>query len=447
MKKQFTGFSKIFSFTFTQHVKSKGYKNTTLTIAILCLLLPALVMFGIEYLGDKDKGVTEQGGAAAEENIAEEEAFAAMDELDRIMVVDLSEDKELDTSMLAIAIKEIAGTDTQIIDMGEDFDTARRAAIASSDALIMVIEQDGSSYNTSIVIPDDSSISGEAADELGIILDQYTQILSGQYEQPEAEQEDPMEGIEDIVAMAVGYLNIMILYFFVLAYGQGVANSVVMEKSSKLIESFLVSVKPAAMVLGKLLAITATGIIQLFSWILSLVISFAAGTAIVKSMNPDTDMLIIKGFEMLKTLLDGMLSPANCIMAILMVIAGLLLYCALAGIGGALASKTEDLSSANVLFTLILVVSFFGALAGGGLDPTAEASPLLDWIPFTSVMVTPGRILMGMLPLWKTVACFAVTLITSLLATALAGKVYKAMVLYKGDVPKPKDIITMLRRS
>ena len=48
------------------------------------------------------------------------------------------------------------------------------------------------------------------------------------------------------------------------------------------------------------------------------------------------------------------------------------LYCALAGIGGALASKTEDLSSANAIFTLILVVSFFGALAGGGLEPSSE---------------------------------------------------------------------------
>ena len=94
------------------------------------------------------------------------------------------------------------------------------------------------------------------------------------------------------------------------------------------------------MVLGKLLAITATGIMQLFSWIISLVISFAAGTAIVKSINPETDMFIIKIFDILGTLVNGIFSPANCIMAIFMVISGMLLYCALAAIGGALASKT-----------------------------------------------------------------------------------------------------------
>ena len=44
MNNPLKGFSKIFSFTFRQHVKSRGYKNSTIVIALLCLLLPALVM-------------------------------------------------------------------------------------------------------------------------------------------------------------------------------------------------------------------------------------------------------------------------------------------------------------------------------------------------------------------------------------------------------------------
>lgn len=45
MKNQLRGFSKVFSFTFKEHVKSKGYKNSTILIALLCLLLPAVPMF------------------------------------------------------------------------------------------------------------------------------------------------------------------------------------------------------------------------------------------------------------------------------------------------------------------------------------------------------------------------------------------------------------------
>lgn len=435
MKGQFRGLSKIFSFTFVQHVKSKGYKNTTIIIGLLCLLIPALIMTGIEYLGSDDTS-----------DVDSTDVIVSMEQLNRVLVVDMTEGEAFDTSLIGQAAKEMTGTDMEIVNMGKDFDTARSTASGTSDTLIMVIEQEGTLYKTNIVIPEGSDISEDVVYQFQSFVDQYTQIVSGEYaDQPD--DEDPVEGIQGGVTLVVSYLNIMVLYFFVLAYGQGVANSVVMEKSSKLMENFLISVKPTAIVLGKLLAITATGIIQFFTWILSLVISFAAGTAIVKSINPDTDMLVIRGFEMLKELLDGMFSPINCIMAILMIMLGMLLYCALAGIGGAMASKTEDLSAANVIFTMALVISFFAALVGGGFGESMDAAPWLDWIPFTSVLVTPGRVLMGTLPLWKTALCFVISLITALLATALAGKIYKTMVLYKGDIPKPADIIKMLKRA
>ena len=59
MKKHFTGFSRIFSFTFSQHIRSKGYKNATIVIALLCLLLPAAIMGLVEYL---DEGEAQSGG-------------------------------------------------------------------------------------------------------------------------------------------------------------------------------------------------------------------------------------------------------------------------------------------------------------------------------------------------------------------------------------------------
>ena len=43
------GFGKIFSFTFVEHVKQKGYRNVTIIIALLCLLLPAVIMPAVEY--------------------------------------------------------------------------------------------------------------------------------------------------------------------------------------------------------------------------------------------------------------------------------------------------------------------------------------------------------------------------------------------------------------
>ena len=62
MKNQLRGFSKVFSFTFKEHVKSKGYKNSTILIALLCLLLPAAIMTGLEMTSG-DEPQTEQSAA------------------------------------------------------------------------------------------------------------------------------------------------------------------------------------------------------------------------------------------------------------------------------------------------------------------------------------------------------------------------------------------------
>ena len=120
MKKQFTGFSKVFSFTFIQHVKSKGYKNTTIVIALLCLLLPALIMIGVEKLGGSEPQPSEF------REVTEQPSFAGIEDIKRVVAVDLSEDKQLDISMLSAVISEMTGAEIQVVDMGDDFETRQK---------------------------------------------------------------------------------------------------------------------------------------------------------------------------------------------------------------------------------------------------------------------------------------------------------------------------------
>ena len=65
MKKEFSGFGKIFSFTFLHHVKSKGYIASTLIVAMLCLLIPAGVLAGRELMGE---GEAEPGQGMKQES-------------------------------------------------------------------------------------------------------------------------------------------------------------------------------------------------------------------------------------------------------------------------------------------------------------------------------------------------------------------------------------------
>ena len=60
-------------------------------------------------------------------------------------------------------------------------------------------------------------------------------------------------------------------------------------------------------------------------------------------------------------------------------------------------------------------------------------------------MITPAKVLMGVIPLWKTLSCFAITVVTAVLVTLIAGKIYKSLVLYKGEPLKLNKLIKMMR--
>ena len=94
MKNQFKGFSNVFSFTFKQHIKSKGYKTSTILISLICLILPAAVMVGVESLGSdagEDKSYQEQQAP---------QTAVDFSEIEEIYTVDISDDRKADLSQL-----------------------------------------------------------------------------------------------------------------------------------------------------------------------------------------------------------------------------------------------------------------------------------------------------------------------------------------------------------
>ena len=194
-----------------------------------------------------------------------------------------------------------------------------------------------------------------------------------------------------LLSMLLPFASLMLLYFLVLLYGQSTAASVILEKTSKLMDLFLVSVESGAMVLGKVLATALAGLLQLAVW--------AAGLA--------------GGFA----------------------------------IGGSMAGKAEDLSSTNVLFSLVLVASFFCCMFAGGMDGMTSSARWLDYVPFTAILVTPSRVLLGQTSLLGGLVSLALVVVCAGLLTALAGRVYRLMSLYKGNPPTPRRVLRMLREK
>ncbi|MGN1412977.1 MAG: ABC transporter permease [Anaerovoracaceae bacterium] len=494
MKKELKGFTKIFAFTFRQQVCRKGYLITTILVALLCLLIPAGVMTGSAW---SDRG--ENGNQSEPENVVQEEESPDGEEsteeienaehemtevssaVKKIFVVNRTGEERFNAEALGSfdfgSVLEMELPRIRWMEYGEDFEKAREDSAGTSDTLLLAADRQGDTFVLHLLYPDGSTLTEEDTWALSDGLSAYGDITASVMneaaafrggedgadgatagangavtdgtaadEESEAGAEDPLDEIRFVLGMVIPYLNIMVLYFFVLLYGQGVAQSVITEKTSKLMEFFLISVRPSAMILGKLTAVCLSGVIQLFSWILALMAGFGLGSLGAKAINPETDMLVLRLLQSFGSLTEGMFSAGGVVLALAMLLTGMLLYCSLAGIGGAIAGKPEDLSSTNVMFTLILIGSFFACLLAGGLDGSGNAAGWLDWLPFTAVMVTPARILLGSISLAKGTGCLLVSLTTALVLTILAGRLYKQMVLYKGSLPGPKKLLELLKQ-
>lgn len=470
----------VFSFTLARQLEAKSYRLITILLAAVCFLLPAVIMPCAEAFGkhtakaDEPSPVTDvyvvdntpvsvdfnflnQMGNPRFSGISYTDCGGDLDRAKELadanpMSLILAVDRqgtapaESDTEYASEADKTdftdpLAGSGTYRFTLlrTDECDISKDDAEALKDHINLYFR---------LVLSEKAGISYETLAELSVPVVTQTAHVTADGQPVENENEDPddpVAAMKPVLSMILPYFNIMLIYFLVLFYGQGVANCVIMEKTSKLMDTFLVSVKPAAMIFGKVFAIITASTLQFVLWIAALVGGFAAGTMFVKMINPQTDMTLIAFFDLLGDM-SGMFTIGGALLALLMIIGAFALYCGLAAIGGSLASKPEDLSSTNSLFTLILIVSFFAVIYSGAMTGDMPASPVwYDFVPFTSILVTPSRVLLGYVSIPTACISLAIVLACVVLCLAAAGKVYRMMSLYKGNPPKPAALIGMLK--
>lgn len=446
MNREFEGFSKVFSFTFKQHIKTKAYKSTLVVVLLILFLLPAVIMPISEIFSDDDS-----------------EPVSGTVEVDDWFVVNLTENADANLNALSFLF---GGSEIHYYDNTEDAFEDSDEYGEKSLVLVADVGDDGG-YKFEVLIPNGSEFEIEDAELASSILEYsasliimqmggvsaeptpelFAPILSQNAEDSGASNDEdvPMEAIREVFDAVLPYITIMFLYFMILFYGQGVANSVIMEKSSKLMDTFLLNVKTGGMLLGKVVSISLAGVMELAVWILGAVGGFATGTLLVKAINPDTSMGIVQFFDSLE-LFRGMFSLSSIILALVVLLIGFFMYCALASIGGAIAGKPEDLSSTNVIFTMALVVSFLLTinLGGANIDGAGgmtSTEPWVEWFPFTAILIMPGKILLGEVGTLQTISLIGILLAAALLIIYAAGRIYKMTALYKGKTLKIGEVI------
>ena len=253
--------------------------------------------------------------------------------------------------------------------------------------------------------------------------------------------------------MVSGYL----LFMFIIIYGNMIMRSIIEEKTSRIIEVIISSVKPMQLMLGKIFGTSLAGITQFVIWvllltILSVVLSSVFGVNVSEMQSPQQEMVqeAMKNGgmqEKIGLLLNEIynLPLANLIvMFLLFFIGGFLLYSSLyAAIGAAVDNETDTQQ-----FMMPIMVPLILAVYVGGFtvleDPHGTVAQVFSFIPFTSPVVMLMRIPFGV-PMWQQILSVVLLFITFIGTVWFASKIYRVGILMYGKKPTYKEIYKWLK--
>jgi ABC-2 type transport system permease protein len=208
---------------------------------------------------------------------------------------------------------------------------------------------------------------------------------------------------------AIAYIALIVLYLQLIGYGYWVAAGVVEEKSTRVVELLLSTIRARELLAGKILGIGLLGFGQLVAiGVAGLGVAAATGEVEV----------------------TGALVGALAIVLAWFVLGYAFYSCAFAA-AAALVQRQEDLQSATAPLTLAMMAGFllsFSALQ----DPESGLAQVLCFIPPSAPMVMPVRVIQGGAAAWEVVAAILVTLAGVAALVVLAGRIYSRAVLRTG---------------
>jgi len=270
----------------------------------------------------------------------------------------------------------------------------------------------------------------------------------------EGEKTSKIDSVVKLIFVGeAGYL----LFMFIIIYGNMIMRSVIEEKTSRIIEVIISSVKPVQLMLGKIIGTSLAGITQFVIWVilggvLMVVVSLIFGIDMSQMQTPQQEMMqqTIENPEINMQVQNVMASFYNLpiinlgVAFIMFFIGGYLLYSSLyAAIGAAVDNETDTQQfMMPILVPLILAVyvGIFTVIE----DPHGTVSTIFSFIPFTSPVVMLMRIPFGV-PLWQQLLSFGLLVGTFIFAVWFAAKIYRVGILMYGKKPSYKELIKWIR--
>lgn len=425
---------------YNERVRKKSFIITTLIMPLFILGLmaaPTLIMtFGSSE--QKQIMVIDQSGVVADKLTSNDEV--------KFLVKD---DVSLES---ALQREDIFG----VLYVGEDvMKNPKNVKLYTNSSSSMVLEQSISLQLKQII--ESERIAAQNIENLDQIIRDIEAPVEVNTIRNDLSEEENEQTSSSSMSYMLGLILGMMLYMFILLYGTMVMTSVIEEKSSRVLDVLVSSVKPSQLLMGKILGVAAVAVTQVIIWgVLVITISYT----VLPSLMPESTMQSVEAVQngtmtaaetgIDNDLLSAMLMATDTTGLIVMftyillfLIGGFLFY---AGLFAAIGSAVESIQDAQqlqtpvtvpIILSIILAMSVFN-------DPN---SPIAFWgsmIPFTSPVVMMARIPFQ-IPMWEIVVSLMILYVSTLGAVWFAGKIYRIGVFMHGKKPSFKEILRWIR--
>ncbi len=246
------------------------------------------------------------------------------------------------------------------------------------------------------------------------------------------------------VATGIGYTSGFLIYFILLLYGSQVMMGVMEEKTNRIAEVIVSSVRPFQLMLGKIIGISLVALTQFLLWIIFVFVIYNVTKA---SGNGSSMSGMIGGIQQVFTSINV---PLILFCFAFYLLGGFFFYASLyAAIGSAVNEDMREAQSLSFPITMLVIISI--ALMSAAIkDPSGPVAVWGSMIPFSSPIIMMARIPFGVpgtVPWWQLGVSMAALIVGFMLTTWFAGKIYRTGILMYGKKPTWKEMIKWAARK
>lgn len=242
----------------------------------------------------------------------------------------------------------------------------------------------------------------------------------------------------------IGYAASFLIYMFIFIYGAQIMRGVLEEKTSRIVEIIISSVKPTQLMIGKTIGIAAVGLTQFVIWIVLTGFIYSVGLSLagldaeavsqINQMPQDAGEFSAAQVKIAKITggFDSMNIPMLLGGFLFYFMGGYLLYGAMFAAVGAASDSETDTQQFMLPVTLPLVLGLIVTLTAVLKDPNGSTAFWFSMIPFTSPIVMMMRLPFGV-PVWELLLSMLILIGGFLFMTWLAGRIYRIGILMHGS--------------